>query len=75
MQVKQNRLDFDRVLLQGGKGRVCTVQRRVGDLINMDEKKIIINKYGQRGHNTAQVALKYGRLVVLDDVGEFVQDG
>ena len=37
MQVKQNRLGFNRVLLQGGRERVCTIQGRAGDLINMDE--------------------------------------
>ena len=37
VQVKQNRLGFNRVFITRRRGRVDTIQGRAGDLINMDE--------------------------------------
>ena len=39
LQVKQNRLGLPEFLLQWGRGRVCTIKGRAGDLMNMDENK------------------------------------
>ena len=44
VQVKHNKLGFNRVFITRGRGRVNTIQGRAGGLINMDEGKYYINE-------------------------------